>query len=146
MHRMDEAAARDRQAILLLDESGDLAVRQAELFVENDGERDGLRTQVGRPRHRVHQTFGAHAGLGRDARTRDTVRCGPENARTTTRGTGNSSWYCVATPVCLLKSPFLLWPLMLRPTMDTLLGNDVGACLASPDPPNMGAFAGCAPA
>lgn len=46
MHRLDETAARDRQAILLLKEGGDLAVRQAELFIENDGERDGLRPQL----------------------------------------------------------------------------------------------------
>jgi hypothetical protein len=46
MHGLDETAARDRQPILLLEEGGDLAVRQAELFVENDGERDGLRTQL----------------------------------------------------------------------------------------------------
>src|ERR1700680_154476 len=46
----------------------------------------------------------------------------------------------------LLKSPTLLRQLMLQPTMDTLLGDDVGACLAPPDPPHMGAFARRAPA
>jgi hypothetical protein len=30
---------------------------------------------------------------------------------------------------------------MLQPTMDTLLGDDVGACLAPPDPPHMGVVA-----
>jgi hypothetical protein len=35
---------------------------------------------------------------------------------------------------------------MLQPTMDTLLGDDVGACLAPPDPPHMGAFARRVPA
>ena len=29
--------------------------------------------------------------------------------------------------LCLLKRPLLLWPLMLRPTMATLPGDDVGA-------------------
>jgi hypothetical protein len=48
--------------------------------------------------------------------------------------------------LCLPKSPFLLRQLMLQPTMDTLLGDDVGACLARPDPPLMGAFARRAPA
>ena len=42
--------------------------------------------------------------------------------------------------------PFLLRQLMLQPTMHTLPGDDVGACLALPDPPNMGAFARRAPA
>jgi hypothetical protein len=46
----------------------------------------------------------------------------------------------------LLKSPFLLRQLMLQPTMDTLLGDDVGAFRAPPDPPHMGAFARRAPA
>src|SRR5216684_969156 len=45
--------------------------------------------------------------------------------------------------LCLLKRPFLLQPLMLRPTLDTLLGDGVGAPL---DPPDIGAFAGRAPA
>jgi NAD(P)-dependent dehydrogenase (short-subunit alcohol dehydrogenase family) len=45
----------------------------------------------------------------------------------------------------ILKSPFLLRQLMLQPTMDTLLGDDVGACLA-PSDPHMGAFARRAPA
>jgi len=48
--------------------------------------------------------------------------------------------------VCLLKSPFLLRQLMLQPTTDTLLGDDVGACLTPLDPPNLGAFTCCAPA
>src|ERR1700681_3421699 len=34
---------------------------------------------------------------------------------------------------------------MLQPTMDTLLGDDFGACLAPPDPPHMGTFARRAP-
>ena len=56
MHRLDEAAARDRQSRLLLEEGGDLAVRQAELCVENDGERDGLRTQLcGRRAERIRR-------------------------------------------------------------------------------------------
>jgi len=46
----------------------------------------------------------------------------------------------------LLKSPFLLPQLMLRPTMDTLLRDDIGVCLAPPDRPNMGAVARRAPA
>jgi hypothetical protein len=50
------------------------------------------------------------------------------------------------TRLCLPKRPFLLRQLMLQPTMDTLLGDDVGACLARPDPPLMGAFARRAPA
>src|SRR6266446_3679577 len=48
--------------------------------------------------------------------------------------------------LCLPKSPFLLRQLMLQPTMDTLLGDYVGACLAPPDSPHMGAFAHRAPA
>src|SRR6202023_1203278 len=48
--------------------------------------------------------------------------------------------------LCLPKSPFLLRQLMLQPTMDTLLGDDVGACLAPADLPLMGAFARRAPA
>ena len=56
MHRMDEATARDRQSILLLEEGGDLAVRHAELFIENDGERDGLRPQLcGRRTERIRR-------------------------------------------------------------------------------------------
>jgi uncharacterized membrane protein len=46
----------------------------------------------------------------------------------------------------LLKSSFLLRELMLRTTMDTVLGDDVGARVPSPDPANLGAFANCAPA
>lgn len=44
MPRLDETAARDRQAIRLLKEGGDRAVRQAEWFIENDGEGHRLRT------------------------------------------------------------------------------------------------------
>jgi len=33
--------------------------------------------------------------------------------------------------LCLLKCPFLLRQLMLRATMDTLLGDDVGAAFRS---------------
>jgi hypothetical protein len=51
-----------------------------------------------------------------------------------------------ARVLALLKSSFLLRELMLRMTMDTLLGDDVGARVPSPDPANMGAFANCAPA
>src|SRR5205823_2869536 len=43
--------------------------------------------------------------------------------------------------LCLLKSPFVLRQLMLRPTMDTLPGDDVGDPLAPPDPANMRASA-----
>jgi hypothetical protein len=45
--------------------------------------------------------------------------------------------------LCLPRSPFLLRQLMLQPAMDTLLGDDVGDCLAPPDPSHMGAFARC---
>jgi hypothetical protein len=48
--------------------------------------------------------------------------------------------------LCLLKGLFLLRPLMLRPAMDTLLGDDLGAPVSPPDPANMGAFARRAPA
>jgi len=48
--------------------------------------------------------------------------------------------------LCLLKSPFLLRQLMLRPTMDTLLGDDVRAPVLPPDYANMGACARRAPA
>ena len=43
--------------------------------------------------------------------------------------------------LCLLKSPFLLRQLMLPAAMATILGHDVGAALAPPDPANVGAFA-----
>jgi hypothetical protein len=43
----------------------------------------------------------------------------------------------------LLKRPFLLCPLMLRATTDTLLGDDVRAALASTDRPRTAKFAGC---
>jgi hypothetical protein len=43
--------------------------------------------------------------------------------------------------LCLLKNPLLVRQLMLRPTMETLLGDDVDAALAPPDPPKIGAFA-----
>jgi hypothetical protein len=46
----------------------------------------------------------------------------------------------------LLKTPFLLLPLMLRPIVDTLLGDDVRAPLAPSDPTRIGAFARSAPA
>jgi hypothetical protein len=60
---------------------------------------------------------------------------------------GSSSMSCHArTQVCLPNSPFLLRQLMLRAAMGTLLGDDLGAALAPPDPPNIGAFAGRAPA
>ncbi len=45
--------------------------------------------------------------------------------------------------VCLLKRPFLLSPLMLRPAADTLLGDDLRAVLASVDPSRYGAVARC---
>jgi hypothetical protein len=48
--------------------------------------------------------------------------------------------------LCLPRSPFLLWQLMLRAAMGTLLGHDVGACLGPPDPWHMGTFARLAPA
>jgi hypothetical protein len=50
-------------------------------------------------------------------------------------------WYLV-----LLRRPFLLRQLMLWPTIDTLLGDDVGAPVPAHDAPNMGAFARRAPA
>jgi hypothetical protein len=43
--------------------------------------------------------------------------------------------------LCLLKRPFLLSPLMLRPVADTLLGNDLRAVLALVDAPRFGAIA-----
>ena len=48
--------------------------------------------------------------------------------------------------LCLLKSPFLLPVLMLRPTMDTLLADDVRFCVAVPDVPNLRAITGRAAA
>jgi hypothetical protein len=45
----------------------------------------------------------------------------------------------------LLKSPFLLRQLMLRPPMDTLPGDDAGNALAPPYAPNVDAFARRAP-
>jgi len=45
------------------------------------------------------------------------------------------------TRLCLLKSPFLLRPLMLHLPIDTLPGSHVGAPVDSVDPANMGAFA-----
>ena len=47
--------------------------------------------------------------------------------------------------LCLPRSPFLLRQLMLRAAMGTLLGHDVGACLAPPDPSHIGTFARLAP-
>ena len=52
---------------------------------------------------------------------------------------------CLVWTHCLLKSPFLLRQLMLRPTMDTLLSDDIRAPLASPDPTRIGTFARRAP-
>jgi predicted TIM-barrel fold metal-dependent hydrolase len=46
--------------------------------------------------------------------------------------------------LCLLKSSFLLRPLMLRLPIDTLLGDHVGAPVPPVDPANMGAFTRCA--
>ena len=40
-------------------------------------------------------------------------------------------WGPLPDHLCLLKSPFLLRQLMLWPTMDTLLGDDVGAPVPS---------------
>jgi putative transposase len=51
----------------------------------------------------------------------------------------------ISVSVCLPKTPFLLRQLMLRPTIDTLLG-DVGATFRPPDAANMRAFARRAPA
>ena len=48
---------------------------------------------------------------------------------------------CSLDDLSLVNSPFLLQQLMLRPAMDTLRGDDVGACLAPRDSPNLGAFA-----
>ena len=42
--------------------------------------------------------------------------------------------------LCLLKSPFLLRQLMLRPRMGTLLGDDVGVRIFPPDPASICAF------
>src|SRR5260370_37943703 len=53
---------------------------------------------------------------------------------------------CAHARLWLLKSPLLLRQLMLQTATDTLLGDDVGACFAPPDPPHMGAFARRAPA
>ena len=47
--------------------------------------------------------------------------------------------------MCLPKTPFLLQQLMLWAAMGTLLGHDLGAALAPPDAPNIGAFSGRAP-
>src|SRR3990170_6589335 len=44
----------------------------------------------------------------------------------------------------LLKSPFLLRPLMLRLPIDTLPGDHVGAPVAPSDPADLGAFTRCA--
>src|SRR5438094_8181959 len=44
------------------------------------------------------------------------------------------------------ENSFLLRQLMLRPRMDPLLGDDVGAPVPPPDPANVGAFARRAPA
>src|SRR6266852_1649978 len=51
----------------------------------------------------------------------------------------------LAYMLCLLKNLFLLRPLMLRLTMDTLLGDHVGAPVPPPDPANMGTVARRAP-
>src|SRR5881296_1613525 len=48
--------------------------------------------------------------------------------------------------LCLLKSPFWLRQLMLRPTMGTLPGDDAGTALAPPDLPNIRSFARRPPA
>src|SRR6202011_1932478 len=52
----------------------------------------------------------------------------------------------VRAPLCLVKRPFLLQWLMLRPTMDTLSSHEVGARLVPPNPSNSGVFARRAPA
>jgi hypothetical protein len=48
--------------------------------------------------------------------------------------------------LCLLKRPFLVPQLMLRPTLDTHLCDDVRAPFAAPDLATIGAFARRAPA
>src|SRR5712691_9036958 len=48
VHRVHQAAARDGQPILLAKERRDLAERQAELLIEDDGRRDGLRPELRR--------------------------------------------------------------------------------------------------
>jgi hypothetical protein len=48
--------------------------------------------------------------------------------------------------LCLLKTPFLVRQLMLRPTLDTHLCDDVRAPFAAPDLARIGAFARRAPA
>jgi hypothetical protein len=52
----------------------------------------------------------------------------------------------IAGRLCLLKSPFLLQLLLLRPTMDALLSDHVAASFLPPDPRNIEAFALIAPA
>ena len=46
MHRLDQPAARDRQPEAVAQQRGDLAVGQAEAFIEQHGERDRLRPQL----------------------------------------------------------------------------------------------------
>jgi len=46
VHRVHQAAARDGQPILLVKERRDLAERQAELLIEDDGRGDGLRPEL----------------------------------------------------------------------------------------------------
>ena len=57
-----------------------------------------------------------------------------------------SRFFIGIAKLSLLKSPFLLLPLMVRPIVDTVLGDDVRAPLAPSDPTRMGAFARSAPA
>lgn len=46
MHSVHQAAARDGQAVLLAKQGRDLAEREPELFIEDDGERDRLRAKL----------------------------------------------------------------------------------------------------
>jgi hypothetical protein len=72
--------------------------------------------------------------------TDNPLTCWAGSSRTSARGQPSR-----ILALSLLKSPFLLRPLMLRPTMDTLLGDYVGAPVPPPEPANMGAFARRAP-
>jgi hypothetical protein len=63
--------------------------------------------------------------------------CHPSERRVASEG---------STTLSLLKTPFLLLSLMLRPIVDTLLDDDVCPPLAPPDPARIGTLARRAPA
>jgi len=50
MHGVHQPARRDAQPILLLKQRGHIGERQAELFIEDDRRRDGLRPDLRRGR------------------------------------------------------------------------------------------------